>query len=441
MAQKEKKNLKPYFDKCEEIEDTLGKDLCEFNHEEYLFLCESVSYANPNTFKNFISQCSLYREYCYNKGYSVHMERITAKEINRCLENKEYDDYIKYDDYKEIIVHIENSMDCFLIMGQYEGLFKNFNIKNIYDLQTKDFIPIGDEYKIYIDNRECFVSKELYECACKSQNQKTLKGKRNDPLLGNGIVKYKHNKKKLDKVEFTVTDLNKRVKKVKEQFQLNKSVNFYLSGAIYYILQESKRQNITAMEYVKTKWDEFSKKYSFSNKSNFINGYKKYFEEASLISNEKIVEESVFELEAIKKRIELEPKKINFDKYKTIGYLGEQFIFEREKEKVKGYGLDGEKTVVWSAIDEGDGIGYDIKSYDKGGNEIYIEVKTTRGKENEAIYITENELRKSKKEKDRFYLYRVYEFDEEEICGKVAIRQGDLSDLCIQPICYRVDFK
>lgn len=37
---------------------------------------------------------------------------------------------------------------------------------------------------------------------------------------------------------------------------------------------------------------------------------------------------------------------------------------------------------------DGDGLGYDILSYDRNGNPMYIEVKTTAGPGNGSIFIT-----------------------------------------------------
>ena len=90
---------------------------------------------------------------------------------------------------------------------------------------------------------------------------------------------------------------------------------------------------------------------------------------------------------------------------------------------------------------DGDGLGYDILSYDKNGHEIYIEVKTTSGAEDASIFITANELKMSEEHPEQYYLYRVYDFDKSTMSGKLSIRKGSLKDLCISAQTYKVAFK
>lgn len=121
---------------------------------------------------------------------------------------------------------------------------------------------------------------------------------------------------------------------------------------------------------------------------------------------------------------------------KRRGYLGELLVLKYEQEKLKKMG--SRKEPVHIAVTEGDGEGYDILSYDESDEEIFIEVKTTAGSYNSSFFITENELVKSINEKERFYLYRLYDFDEKQNSAKFFRRQGSLEKLCINPILYRV---
>jgi len=121
-----------------------------------------------------------------------------------------------------------------------------------------------------------------------------------------------------------------------------------------------------------------------------------------------------------------------------IGMAGENFILEYERECVRKYNLPEDKKVMWISKDVGDGLGYDILSYDSQGNEIYIEVKTTPGNEKSSFYITANELLKSEQEKERYYLYRVFNFDMKKQQGELSVRRGSLKDLCIMPKVYKV---
>lgn len=68
----------------------------------------------------------------------------------------------------------------------------------------------------------------------------------------------------------------------------------------------------------------------------------------------------------------------------------------------------------------GDGLGYDIISFDQFGNEIFIEVKTTSSNYSTDFYLTNSELNNFSK-LDNFILYRVYDFDENTGIGKLFI--------------------
>jgi len=67
------------------------------------------------------------------------------------------------------------------------------------------------------------------------------------------------------------------------------------------------------------------------------------------------------------------------------------------------------EKVNWeSKVD--DSLGYDIVSYEKRNNDffkIYIEVKTTEGKDNGVFFISKNELETMKKLQSFYWIYRV----------------------------------
>ena len=127
---------------------------------------------------------------------------------------------------------------------------------------------------------------------------------------------------------------------------------------------------------------------------------------------------------------------------KRIGNLGEIFVLNYEKEYLRKNGKpELAKKVNHSSVNKGDGLGYDILSYDLNGNEKYIEVKTTKGNKNSTFFISRNELERSKIEKDNYFLYRVYEYNEEAEKGKILIIKGDLSNICVNPVNYKVNLK
>ena len=99
---------------------------------------------------------------------------------------------------------------------------------------------------------------------------------------------------------------------------------------------------------------------------------------------------------------------------RQLGNGGESLVFEFERERLKREGRpDLSRRVRWVAQEDGDGAGYDIRSYSAtDGSERWIEVKTTRGPQRSPFLITRNECAVAEERPDAFRLYRVYEFGE-----------------------------
>ena len=62
-----------------------------------------------------------------------------------------------------------------------------------------------------------------------------------------------------------------------------------------------------------------------------------------------------------------------------------------------------------SALD-GDGLGYDIRSFEPDGRKRYIEVKTTGFGERTPFFVSANEARFARDHQDQFRLYRLFDF-------------------------------
>lgn len=97
--------------------------------------------------------------------------------------------------------------------------------------------------------------------------------------------------------------------------------------------------------------------------------------------------------------------------------------------------------ITHSAKTDGDGLGFDILSFDDEGNPKYIEVKTTKGQVDKPFYISGSELERSKKEGDNYYLYRLSNFDEKKMIADFIVLQGDLSRFCVNATEYEVVVK
>lgn len=116
-----------------------------------------------------------------------------------------------------------------------------------------------------------------------------------------------------------------------------------------------------------------------------------------------------------------------------VGLLGELAVLKLEQERLARLG--SKKMPKHISVEEGDGTGYDILSYDDNGEEIYIEVKTTTKGGEEPFYLSLGELLCMQKYQEKYKIFRLYDFDyKENRMGKYYVISGDgLSDLELQP--------
>ena len=95
----------------------------------------------------------------------------------------------------------------------------------------------------------------------------------------------------------------------------------------------------------------------------------------------------------------------------SLGKAGEEFVvlFEQRRLHEAGQKKLAEK-VEHAAIERGDGLGFDVASFELDGAPRFIEVKTTAWGKETPFFITRNELAFSKEHKNAFHLYRLFEF-------------------------------
>lgn len=112
----------------------------------------------------------------------------------------------------------------------------------------------------------------------------------------------------------------------------------------------------------------------------------------------------------------------------ALGLLGEELVLAQEKIMLKKANRsDLAEKVVHVSIVEGDGAGYDIRSFTPNGITKFIEVKSTKGSSSLPFYISPNEVEFSKKNSKNYHLYRVFELDVSNNSANVYVIQGDLS--------------
>jgi hypothetical protein len=96
---------------------------------------------------------------------------------------------------------------------------------------------------------------------------------------------------------------------------------------------------------------------------------------------------------------------------RRLGGIGEEFAFWYERGRLLAAGRDDLAAKVrWVARDIGDGLGFDILSFDEAdGSERYVEVKATGLGKYFPFVVTDLELRCSEDVGHRFRLYRVFD--------------------------------
>lgn len=121
----------------------------------------------------------------------------------------------------------------------------------------------------------------------------------------------------------------------------------------------------------------------------------------------------------------------------SLGLAGEQFILRVEHARLWEAGKRRlADRVEHVAKTQGDGLGYDIMSYDADGRERLIEVKTTRYGAMTPFFATRNEVAVSEERAAQYHVYRVFKFDAEP--PKVFMLPGSLRLSCIlDPVHYQ----
>ncbi len=96
---------------------------------------------------------------------------------------------------------------------------------------------------------------------------------------------------------------------------------------------------------------------------------------------------------------------------RELGEAGESYLFQAEQNRLSSLGReDLAQQVRWVSKEDGDGAGYDIRSYTAQGEERWLEVKTTNGPNTTPFWISHNELRISEQNPAPFRLVRLYHF-------------------------------
>lgn len=99
---------------------------------------------------------------------------------------------------------------------------------------------------------------------------------------------------------------------------------------------------------------------------------------------------------------------------RELGRAGEERVLAHERATLLAAGrADLAHQIRWVSEIDGDGAGYDIRSFEPDGGERLIEVKTTNGWERAPFYISRNELTFAEAHHDEWRLMRLWNFARE----------------------------
>ncbi len=99
---------------------------------------------------------------------------------------------------------------------------------------------------------------------------------------------------------------------------------------------------------------------------------------------------------------------------RALGRAGEERVLANERASLLAAGrTDLAERIRWVSHVDGDGAGYDIRSFAIDGGDRLIEVKTTNGWERTPFHITRNELTVAEAHRDDWWLVRLWNFARE----------------------------
>ena len=113
---------------------------------------------------------------------------------------------------------------------------------------------------------------------------------------------------------------------------------------------------------------------------------------------------------------------------RALGLLGEQTVVHFEIDRLERAGRSRlAQQVAHVSTTRGDGLGFDVLSFEVSGQERFIEVKTTNYGIGIPFYVTRGEVAFSERHSEQFQLYRVFDMRRE---SSIYALRGALERTC-----------
>lgn len=121
---------------------------------------------------------------------------------------------------------------------------------------------------------------------------------------------------------------------------------------------------------------------------------------------------------------------------RRVGALGEELVVHYERERLRDAGRpDLADDVQWIAREIGDGLGYDVRSFEPSGEDLYIEVKATALAAETPFYFSSAELDFARRHLQSYALYRVSRVDDSP--QFFVLRGPAVTNLEMVPVTYQ----
>ncbi len=112
-----------------------------------------------------------------------------------------------------------------------------------------------------------------------------------------------------------------------------------------------------------------------------------------------------------------------------LGKAGERFVMNFERARLIHFGRDNlADRIEHVAETEGPVAGYDIRSFEPDGSDLFIEAKTTKYGKYTPFFVTRNEMGFSERHRRQYALYRVFKF---RAAPRLFTLRGYLEDHCL----------
>lgn len=114
---------------------------------------------------------------------------------------------------------------------------------------------------------------------------------------------------------------------------------------------------------------------------------------------------------------------------RSLGEAGERFVINFERARL----IHAGKASLADRIEQvsataGPAAGFDVRSFEEDGSDRFIEAKTTKYGKSTPFFVTPNELRFSRENASRYFLYRMFRFRDGP---RLFALHGRLEERCI----------